>query len=79
MYKINNFFFLMADETRDVSNREQVVVCLRWVSKHYTVQEDMAALAKQKTQQQTLAFKGMLVELPKSLKVTMLLLFLFIA
>ena len=28
-------WFLLADETRDVSNREQLVVCIRWVSESY--------------------------------------------
>ena len=29
--KSRHWFSLMADETRDVSNREQLVLCLRWV------------------------------------------------
>ncbi len=29
------WFSLMADETRDISNREQLVICLRWVSEKY--------------------------------------------
>lgn len=40
------FFSLMADETRDVSNREQLVVCLRWVGEDYEVHEDMVGLTQ---------------------------------
>ena len=40
------FFSLMADETRDISNREQLVICLRWVSECYEVQEDLVSLAQ---------------------------------
>ena len=38
------WFSLMADKTRDISNREQLVVCLRWVSENYEVFEDMIGL-----------------------------------
>ncbi len=38
------WFSLMADETRDISNREQLVICLRWVSEKYEVFEDMVGL-----------------------------------
>ena len=34
----------MVDETTDVSNVEQVVVCLRWVSETLRVQEDFVGL-----------------------------------
>lgn len=34
----------MADETCDISNREQLVVCIRWVTEEYNVQEDMIGL-----------------------------------
>ena len=30
----------MAYETADVSNKEQIVVCIRWVDFHFTVHED---------------------------------------
>ena len=33
-------FTVMADETRDISNQEQLVVCIRWVNKTYKVCED---------------------------------------
>ena len=42
------WFSLMADETRDISNREQLVVCLRWVSENYEVLEDMIGLVQLK-------------------------------
>ena len=38
------WFSLLADETRDVSNREQVVVTLRWVSEEYEICEDFFGL-----------------------------------
>lgn len=40
------WFSLMADETRDVSNREQLVICLRWVSDDYDIAEDMVGLVQ---------------------------------
>jgi len=36
----------MVDETTDVSNREQVVLCIRWVSKDFEVHEDFIGLYK---------------------------------
>ena len=38
------FFIIMVDETTDVSNREQVVICIRWVSKTFDVHEDFIGL-----------------------------------
>jgi len=38
------FFTVMVDETTDASNVEQVVVCLRWVSKTFEVQEEFVGL-----------------------------------
>ena len=35
---------LMADETRDVSNREQLVVTMRWVTEMYEIREDFCGL-----------------------------------
>ena len=40
------FFTIMVDETTDVSNREQVVLCIRWVSKDFEVHEDFIGLYK---------------------------------
>ena len=40
------FFTIMVDETTDVSNREQVVICIRWVSKNFDVHEDFIGLYK---------------------------------
>ena len=40
------WFALLADETRDVSNREQLVVNLRWVSENYDINEDFFGLVK---------------------------------
>ena len=42
---INTHYALMADEVTDSSNREQFVVCLRWVDKlTFAVNEDLIGL-----------------------------------
>ena len=38
------WFALLADETRDISNREQLVLCIRWVSESYEIHEDVVGL-----------------------------------
>ena len=38
------FYTIMVDETTDVSNVEQVVICLRWVSEKFEVHEDFVGL-----------------------------------
>ena len=38
------WFSLIADESSDVSNKEQLAVCFRWVDKDYTVHEDPVEL-----------------------------------
>ena len=40
------YFSLMADEVTDVSNREQVVVCIRWVDGELQPHEDFLGLYK---------------------------------
>ena len=40
------WFSLLADETRDVANREQLVVCIRWVSENYDVFEEPVGLVE---------------------------------
>ena len=40
------WFSLLADETRDISNREQLVLCIRWVSESYEINEDFVALVQ---------------------------------
>ena len=39
-----NLFIVMADKTADESNKEQVVVCIRWVDSNFTVHEDFVGL-----------------------------------
>ena len=34
----------MTDEAADVSNKEQVIVCIRWVDSNLTVHEDFVEL-----------------------------------
>ena len=38
------FFSIMADETADISNKEQLVVCIRWVDENFAVHEDFIAM-----------------------------------
>ena len=38
------FFTIMVDETADISNREQVVIVLRWVASDLQVYEDFIGL-----------------------------------
>lgn len=38
------WFTVLADETRDINNQEQLVVCIRWVNKDYEVCEDPVGL-----------------------------------
>ena len=44
--KIRNaqFFTIMADESGDVSNKEQLVICFRWVDDNLEVHEDFIGL-----------------------------------
>ena len=42
------WFSLMADETREISNRELLLDCLRLVSENYEVFEDMIGLVQLK-------------------------------
>lgn len=38
------FFTIMADETTDTANVEQVVVCLHWVDSKFEVHEELVGL-----------------------------------
>ena len=38
------FFTIMADETSDISNKEQLVVCIHWVDENFAVHEDFIAM-----------------------------------
>ena len=38
------FFTIMADETADISNKEQLVLCIRWVDENFAVHEDFIAM-----------------------------------
>ena len=38
------FFTVMADETADVSNKEQLVVCIRWVNENFVAHEDFIGM-----------------------------------
>lgn len=43
LYK-SPFWTIMVDETTDSSNREQVVICMRWVGEDFNVHEDFIGL-----------------------------------
>ena len=38
------WFSVMADETRDISNHEQLAICIRWVDRCYEVHEDLIGM-----------------------------------
>ena len=38
------FYTIMADETADVSNTEQLVICIRWVDDDLNIHEDFIGL-----------------------------------
>ena len=42
----STFFSIMADETTDKTNREQVVICLRWVDDNLLPHEDFIGMHK---------------------------------
>ncbi|XP_061173672.1 zinc finger MYM-type protein 1-like [Saccostrea echinata] len=42
--KSSEFFSIMADETRDISNKEQLVLCIRWVDQNFTAHEDLLGM-----------------------------------
>ena len=40
------YFGLMADETRDIPNKGQLVICCRWVDECYNIHEDPLGLVQ---------------------------------
>ena len=42
----SNMFAILADETRDVSNCEQLCICIRWVDQHFDIHEDFIGLVQ---------------------------------
>ena len=40
----SSFYSIMADECTDISNKEQLVLCFRWVDEDLTVYEDFVGL-----------------------------------
>ena len=40
------FFALIADEYTDISNKEQLTICIRWIDKHLEVSEDFLGFLK---------------------------------
>jgi len=41
-----NYFAVIGDETRDVSNKEQFAVSVRWVTQDYVIHEDLMPLSE---------------------------------
>ena len=57
-------FSVLADETRDVSNHEQLAICIRWVDAEFVIHEDLIGLMHvEKTDANTLttAIKDVLI------------------
>ena len=44
--QLHKWYSILADETRALSNREQMVICLRWVSNEYEVFEDLIGIVQ---------------------------------
>ena len=40
----SDFFSVLADETADASNKEQLVVCIRWVDDQFEAHEEFLGL-----------------------------------
>lgn len=40
----SDFFTIMADETTDAANKEQVVICLRWVDNNFEAHEEFIGI-----------------------------------
>ena len=38
------FFTIMADETADISNKEQLVICIRWFDDCFVIHEDFIGM-----------------------------------
>ena len=38
------FITIMADETADISNKEQLVICIRWVDDCFVINEDFIGM-----------------------------------
>ena len=38
------FYTIMADETADISNKEQLVICICWVDENFVVHEDFLGI-----------------------------------
>ena len=38
------FYTIMADETADISNKEQLIICIRWVDENFVVHEDFLGI-----------------------------------
>lgn len=62
----SEFFTIMADETTDASNREQLVICLRWIDSNLIPHEDFIGLyqiGKTNAQTITTVIKDSLIRL----------------
>ena len=56
--KVDKFCSIMVDETPDVANKEQVVMCLRWVDSTLTAHEDFVGLYEVQSTQAIALFKA---------------------
>ena len=39
-------FAVLADETRDITNQEQLAICIRWVDAKFDIHEDLIGLVQ---------------------------------
>ena len=44
LLKDSDFFTIMADETTDASNKEQVIICMRWVDNNFEAHEEFIGI-----------------------------------
>ena len=63
-YKKSKWFAIIGDETRDLTNSEQLSISIRWVSSNYEIHEDLIEMIQvPKTDAETLsmAIKDVLI------------------
>ena len=42
--KVARYYAIMADETRDIDNKEQLALCVRWVDEEFVIHEDLIGM-----------------------------------
>ena len=65
-----SIFSIMADETRDISNQEQLSICIRWIDSEFSIHEELIGMVHvEKTDATSIstAIKDVLVRCPMSI------------